>query len=381
MLTSQGCALRRQRFWKHLQPGCEVALISDPRHLLYFANYCPSPFVFRSADAGALLVLEPERSTLIGDNIAQPFLELSHVDRVITCEWYDGTSSVMDRRQCLIDAAVRHLAPFERYAVGVEGASVPGSVWEFFSSAGSGVMLRDLSPLIGELKAAKDDDEIQIIRRSIQAGEAGQAAALAQVEPGMTEMDVYLIVQEAAARALGHPAIVYGDFVSGPRCEIERGGPPSNRVIARGDLLLLDFSVVVHGYRGDFTNTFVVGALPTQEQIALYEACLGALRAGEALLKPGRPASEVDAGVRGHFARLGLDQFFTTHAGHGIGLGHPESPFIVPQSGDYLAPGNIVALEPGLYVPSVGGMRFEHNYLITEDGFETLTHHRLALAR
>ncbi len=76
--------------------------------------------------------------------------------------------------------------------------------------------------------------------------------------------------------ALGFPAIVYGDFASGPRCETEQGGPPTSRKIERGDLLLLDFSVVVDGYRGDFTNTFAVGGGPTPRQRELFAACIGA---------------------------------------------------------------------------------------------------------
>src|SRR5208283_5803715 len=113
--------------------------------------------------------------------------------------------------------------------------------------------------------------------------------------------------------------LVYGDFVAGPRCENEWGGPPSHRVIERGDLFLLDFSVVVHGYRADFANTFAVGGEPTPRQVELYEICMEALAAGEALLCPDVPAAQVDAVVR-HFAANGLDGHFPSHTGHGLGL-------------------------------------------------------------
>ena len=215
----------------------------------------------------------------------------------------------------------------------------------------------------------------------MRAGEKGQAAALEQIKPGMTELDAYRIVQNAAMMELGEPAILYGDFASGPRCEIEKGGSPTSRRIERGDLLLLDFSVVVSGYRGDFTNTFAVGGGPTPRQQELFEACLGALSAGEASLKPGVAARNVDAAVRGHFASLKLDHAFTSHSGHGLGLGHPEPPYFVPKSDDTLAIGDVVALEPGLYIPGEGGMRYERNYLITHDGFRNLSHHALRIAQ
>jgi Xaa-Pro aminopeptidase len=197
----------------------------------------------------------------------------------------------------------------------------------------------------------------------------------------MTELEVYLIVQNTAISDIDEQVIIYGDFASGPRCELERGGPPTSRVIEPGDLLLVDFSVITSGYRGDFANTFAVGGGPTPRQRELFEACIGALRAGEPCLKPGTPARDVDAAVRAHFASLGLHCYFPTHSGHGIGLGHPEPPYFVPESDDVLQAGDVVTLEPGLYVPEVGGMRYERNYLITPAGYEVLSKHELEIAQ
>src|SRR5262249_44166511 len=138
-------------------------------------------------------------------------------------------------------------------------------------------------------------------------------------------------------------------------------------------------SVVVLGFHDDFTNTFAVGADPTPRQRELFEACVGALRAGEAALKPGTPAREVDGAVRAHFAVMGLDRHFTNHSRHGLGLGHPEPPYFVPESDDTVLAGDIVALEPGLYVEGVGGMRFERNYRVTSQGPESLSNHDLRI--
>jgi Xaa-Pro aminopeptidase len=265
--------------------------------------------------------------------------------------------------------------------IGVELASVPAGVVEGLRSKRPGLEVVDLAPVIRPLRRAKDPDEIDVLLRSMRAGEKGQAAALEQIRPGMTEMDAYRIVQNAAMGELGEPAIVYGDFASGPRCEVEKGGSPTSRRIEAGDLLLLDYSVVVSGYRGDFTNTFAVGGGPTSRQQELFTACLGALGAGEASLKPGVPARDVDAAVRGHFESLKLAHAFTSHSGHGLGLGHPEPPYFVPKSDDTLAIGDVVALEPGLYIPGAGGMRYERNYLITPDGYQTLSHHEIRIAQ
>jgi len=381
MLTREGCAARRERLWKALPRDCDLLVVADPSHLTYFAGYAPSPFVFRTTESGAILLLRPGKATLVADDMLTPFLDRAFVDQVAAPVWYDGTHSAPNRRHQLVETSLAHLATMPGRRIGAELSSVPAGVLEGLRSQRPGLEIVDLTPIIRPLRRAKDPDEVETLLRSMRAGEKAQAAALADVRPGMTELDAYRIVQNAAMGELGEPAIVYGDFASGPRCEREKGGPPTSRRIEPGDLLLLDFSVVVSGYRGDFTNTFAVGGGPTRRQQQLFEACVAALAAGEASLKPGTPARQVDAAVRGRFKSMALDHAFTSHSGHGLGLGHPEPPYFVPESDDVLQEGDVVALEPGLYIEGAGGMRFERNYLVTKTGSQTLSHHEIRIAQ
>ena len=381
MLTAQGSKLRRTRLWRALPVECDLLLVADPSHLTYLAAFIPSPFVFRTVESGALLILQPERATLVGDDMLGPFLDRAFVDEIVAPTWYDGNHSAPHRRMKLVESTLIRLAEMPGKRIGVELSSVPAGVIEGLSSARSGLEVVDIAPIIRTLRRSKDLDEVEVLLRSMRAGEQGQAAALEQIKPGMTELDAYRVVQNAAMMELGEPAILYGDFASGPRCEIEKGGSPTSRRIEPGDLLLLDFSVVVSGYRGDFTNTFAVGRPPTARQCELFEACVGALHAGEASLKPGASGRAVDSSVRDYFSSLNLAHAFTSHSGHGLGLGHPEPPYFVPSSDDTLAIGDIVALEPGLYIKGEGGMRFERNYLITSDGFKTLSHHEIRITQ
>jgi Xaa-Pro aminopeptidase len=379
MLTAEGCAARRDRLWEALPALCDILVVADPSHLTYFAGYAPSPFVFRTVEAGAILLLQPGEATLVADDMMGPFLDQSFVDERVAPIWYDGKHSAPYRRGRLVESTLGRLASMPGRRFGVELASVPAGLVEGLNAARPNLKIVDIGPLIRPLRRSKHADEIDVMRRSMRAGEAGLAAALQKIRPGMTELDVYVIVQNAAIAELGEQAIVYGDFASGPRCALEQGGPPTSRRIEAGDLLLVDFSVIVSGYRGDFTNTFAVGAGPTLRQRELFKACCGALAAGEACLKPGAPARAVDAAIRGHFASSGLDRYFTSHSGHGIGLGHPEPPYFVPESSDTVHAGDVVALEPGLYIEGEGGMRFERNYLITADGFEILSNHEIRI--
>jgi Xaa-Pro aminopeptidase len=379
MLTAEGCAARRQRLWDALPSPCDILIIADPQHLVYFANFAPSPFTFRTSDATALLILEPDKATLVADNLQKPFTDEAHVDEVVAPAWYEGKRSAPVRRAVLFRSALAALEKIPGYRIGLEISSVPTGVAVGLSSTRQSPMWADLDPIIRPLRRSKDPDELDLIVRSIRAGEAGMAAALAEVRPGMTEFQAYQAIEQACLATAGERAVVYGDFVSGPRSQ-DRLGPPTHRAMDRGDLLILDFSVVLHGYRGDFANTLAVGG-PSDRQRALADACLEAMAAGEAVLKPGVSGRDVYAAVRGAFAARGLADQFKAHAGHGIGLSHPEPPYFVPESDEVVEEGDVVTLEPGLYGEDFGGMRFERNYLVTADGFETLTKHALTLGR
>jgi Xaa-Pro aminopeptidase len=144
-------------------------------------------------------------------------------------------------------------------------------------------------------------------------------------------------------------------------------------------MLILDYSVVLRGYRSDFTNTLVVGREPSPEQQRLYDLCCRAMAAGEKELRQGRECRTVYEAVRDVFERDSVAEHFPHHAGHGLGLTHPEAPYFVRHADESLLAGDVVTLEPGLYVPGVGGIRIEHNYLVTIEGFERLSNHTIAL--
>ena len=380
MLTSEGCAGRRQRLWEtEAANGCAALIVGQPAHLVYFANYLPSPFEFRTKEQAALLVFEPGKTTLVADNLLEPYLDEAHVDAIDAPTWYDGQRPTEPRPARLVESTLALLAKVAGNKFGIELASVPAGVVEGLRATRPGLEIVDLSRVIRPMRRAKDADEVETLRRVMKAGEAGHAAALTEVKPGMTELDAYLVVQNAAIRSLGERAIVYGDFASGSRTATDKGGAPTDRVIEPGDLFLMDFSVVSGGYRGDFTNTFAVGGDPTPKQIELFDACVKALEIAEGLLKPGTICKNVDAAVRGYFDSVGKLDAFPHHTGHGIGLGHPEPPYFVPESEEVLVVGDVVTVEPGLYVEGIGGIRVERNYLITEAGFECLSNHRISL--
>ena len=234
-----------------------------------------------------------------------------------------------------------------------------------------------LGDVIKFLRRKKEADEVEHLKTCMRVCEAGHVAALKYVRPGVTDMDVYRAVHAAVLEEAGRPCIVYGDFRATNADLPKAGGLPIGCTLQEGDLYILDYSVILDGYRSDFTNTIAVGD-PTADQQALMDACIASLEAGEAALKADIACKTVfdicsDTLVQKGFEPLG------SHAGHGLGLEHPEPPAIVANSTDTLLLGDVVTLEPGNYISGIGGVRIERNYLITENGSENLSHHKIAL--
>jgi Xaa-Pro aminopeptidase len=362
MLTPQDCRERRLTLWKLLDPPPESDHIrlADPLHLIYLANFYVNPFSLGAGFGGYLLLRRDGHATLIHDDMLPPNVEQAHVDERRVVDWYDSQAPAHGARQ---------LAALERVNPGSGGLRFHDRAGDPYASI--------LVNTIAQMRRRKFPDEIAVMRHCMAATEAGHAWARQNIRAGMTELDMYRGVASECTHAAGQPVIVYGDFAvcTGP----ERKGPPTQRVLEPGDMFILDFSVVINGYRSDFTNTLVVDREPSADQMGLYRACLAALKAGEVELRAGNGCKTVYDAVYTAFENLGTAQHFPHHAGHGLGLSHPEAPYLVRHATESLKENDIITLEPGLYVSGIGGIRIERNYLITAKGYECLSNHEIAL--
>lgn len=362
MLTADGCRERRRRLWERIGKSVtgDRILLGDPIHLMYLANFHVDPFSLGADYTGLLELRRDGGTTLWHDSRLPKSVDEAHIDDRKVVTWYDGQSPGKGPRRMALAAEIS-----------------PNREFRIHDRIGD-----PLAPVVtgalAELRRQKDPDELTILNRCMRAGEAGFAWSRPNVKPGMTELDVYRGVNSACIAEAGQAVIVYGDFAvcTGPE---RRGGPPTSRVIQPGDMMILDYSVVIAGYRSDFTNTLVVGRDPTPEQQRLYDLCTAAMAAGENELKAGAACLAVYRAVNGVFEKAGMAQHFGHHAGHGLGLSHPEAPFFVRHATETLLAGDVVTLEPGLYVSGLGGIRIENNYLITATGYERLSHHTIAL--
>src|SRR5262245_51402590 len=363
MLTAEGCRQRRQRLWQRLDPppDSDHLRLVDPIHLMYLANFHVDPISLSGGFGGVLLLRKDGQAKLLFDNRQAKGGQEAHVEDRRQVPWYDGQSSGRGPRQLVL------LESVNPEHAGLRFHDRPGDPYA-----------ATLIHAIADMRRQKDPDEVALLERCMKATDSGHAWARANIKPGMTELDVYCGVANACNQAAGQAVIVYGDFAVSPGTS-RRGGPPTNQVLQPGDMFILDYSVVIGCYRSDFTNTLVVGKEPTADQQRLYDLCIRAMAAGEKELRAKASCLNVYGAVRGVFEKEGVADAFPHHAGHGLGLGHPEPPYFVRHATETVVAGDVVTLEPGLYIDGIGGIRIEHNYLIAEKGFERLSNHNIVL--
>jgi Xaa-Pro aminopeptidase len=314
------------------------------------------------ADFGGILVIHPDgRSQLFHDNRMPKSVKAGFVDEWQAIPWYDGQSPGSGPRGLVLRGAL-------------EAAGTDGRIHDSLGDP----LAPQIDAIASELRRRKDPDEIEQMRACMRATEAGHVWARANVKPGMSELEVYAGVCNAVYAQAGHWAVVYGDFTVSPG-SAKRGGPPTPHILQKGETFIIDYSVILGGYRSDFTNTIAVGGQPSADQKRIFDLCTQAMAAGEKQLKSGAACQTVYDAVRGVFSTAGMADNFPHHAGHGLGISHPEPPYLVRHSTETLVAGDIVTLEPGLYVDGVGGVRIENNYLITAAGYDRLSNHVISL--
>jgi Xaa-Pro dipeptidase len=253
--------------------------------------------------------------------------------------------------------------------VGVEPERLRLLELRLLQAAIPGIRLADAEVLVA-MRMHKDEAEIACLRRAVAIAEAGLEAALPLVQIGMSERqlseEIGAQVQRAGSQAPSNPMVESGPNSANPHATV------SDRPLAPGDALVIDFGALYQGYCADITRTFAVAeASPELETIARLAAEANA--AGRAAARPGLPAGQVDRAARAVIQQAGYGPYFTHRTGHGLGSEPHEPPYIYAENQQPLEPGMVFTVEPGIYLPGRAGARVEDDVLVTAEGLETLS--------
>lgn len=231
-----------------------------------------------------------------------------------------------------------------------------------------------LAPTKGKVEALreiKDDAEIASLTAAAAAGDAAFGLVRSRMKTAVTEGDLgWALIEDmrnAGGRQAGWPPIVACDANAALPHHLSTDHPMGT------ELLLLDYGCTVDGYHSDMSRTIWLEGDVGHEIGRMHAAVLESQEAGIDAVRPGTTGGEVDEVCRSVLRKHGYEELFVHSTGHGVGLEIHEGPRLAPKSEDVLTPGNVVTVEPGVYVPGFGGIRIEDMVVVTDTGNRVLT--------
>lgn len=269
----------------------------------------------------------------------------------------------------LLTAAARRLRGARR--VGFEADRLSwAAVGQLQSALGRRSRLVATRGWVEDLRGVKEPGEIAALRAAIELAAGVLPGVVARLRPGLRETEVAGRIERALRQAGGQGTSFETLVASGPRAAIVHGKASAKR-LAAGETLILDYGVWLNGYASDRTRTVLLGGGGAKAR-RLLRAVRQAQQAAIAAVRPGVPARAVDQAARGVLQRAGLGQWFVHSTGHGLGLEVHELPRLGRQSRDRLQAGQVITIEPGVYLPGWGGVRWEDVVVVRPGGAEVL---------
>lgn len=342
---------RRERARARLSDGVGALLVTAPLNVRYLTGFTGS---------NGQLLLDPKPVFFTdGRYEEQSASQVPDLERVI----YTGTLKLSDAlAQILSDRGASRL--------GVEAAHVTMQTSEKLRGPLAGIELMPTMDVVEGVRMCKDADEVASIRRAQKIAEEAVTSVLKGWKGG-TEAELALAL-EWAMRTSGAEGVAFEVIVAtGPHSALPHASPRTVQADL-GGVLLIDIGAKADGYCSDMTRTFLGPEAP-EELVTSHDAVLRALDAACQAVGPGVPTAEVDRAARDVLVEAGLADRFVHSTGHGVGLDIHEGPGLTMTSDEMLEPGMVVTVEPGVYLPGVGGIRIEDLLVVTDDGADNLT--------
>jgi len=322
----------------------EPLLVTNPKNIVYLAGF---------ESSNAALLVDQER--------VQLFTDFRYIEAAGAVE---GVELVQTKRG-VIGALAEQLSG----TIGFEAANVVYS--DFRALTAGGLELVPREGLVESLRAIKEEGELEILRRACAITDRVYERLTEVTFVGRTERevswDLIRLFHEEGGDGLAFESIV-GAGPTGARPHARA----TDRTIGTGELVVIDAGCTVDGYASDYTRTFATGPLDDEAKEA-YGVVLAAQLAGLEAIRADVPAIEADRAARRVVENSPFAGLFGHGLGHGLGLDVHEQPTMSTETNDVLVPGNVVTVEPGVYLPGKFGIRIEDDVIVTKDGIENLT--------
>jgi Xaa-Pro dipeptidase len=337
----------------------QVAFTNNP--IQNFAVFNSANITYFSGFQGALaLLFQKEENTLYVSQVNYEQAKAETKGFTINC---------LNRGNNLMEKIAHKANIKQKEKLAVDSLNVES--WRNLAKAvGAEEKLELANSFIRDLRLVKDNQELEFIRKACKIAAEGMQAACENIKPGVKERQV-VAEAEYAMRSKGSEGTGFDTIVaSGPNSAFPHGST-SNRQICDGDLVMVDLGAIVGFYRSDITRTFVVGK-PSEKQHKMFDTVINSQQVAVDFLKPDTLACQAYEVARQAIAQAGFGEC-VHNLGHGVGLEVHEPPTLSPLSKEFLSEGNVLTVEPGVYIPSYGGVRVEDTVLIGTNKAEKLT--------
>jgi len=342
-------ALRR----KLAEQGLDAILITQPENRRYLSGFTGS--------AGVLLISQDQAI------IATDFRYFEQVARQAP----HFQLAKIKSGEKFIDILPNLVTQVGVKRVGFESAHLTFDQHREWTEVAEDFELVPTKDIVEDLRAVKDEDELDTIKRAVALSDAAVTHILGSIKPGMTERDVAWEL-ESYMRTHGADKVAFDLIVAaGPNGAMPHA-TVSDRAIEAGEPIVIDFGAALDGYHSDLTRTLYLSQ-PDDKFREVYGLVLGAQLAVEEAIRPEMTGKEADAIARQVIEEAGYGEQFGHGLGHGVGLAIHEKPMLGRLSEDVLEPGMVITIEPGIYIPGWGGVRIEDMVVLREDGVEVLS--------
>jgi len=345
------------------EAGCDAMVVTGLSNVRYLTGFSGSAGMVFLGPSGAVLVTDGRYATSAAAEVG-PSVRVEALPAAKQAE-------LLGDLLAELPASTRRL--------GLEAEHVSWATKRRWSEGwAKGAELVPTAGLVERLRERKGPAELGRLAAAAALADQALACVLPLLEGGPSEAEVALSL-ESEMRRLGAEAPAFPTIVASGPGGAEPHHRPGQRRVSAGDLVTVDFGARWEGYCSDSTRSWFVprsaeGAPPPPAELArALSVVTSAQEAGLRAVRPGAAASAVDRACREVVERAGMGELFVHGTGHGVGLDVHEAPALSSTSTDVLAVGQVVTVEPGVYVPGVGGARVEDMVVVTEDGFEPLT--------
>jgi len=328
-------------------------LVTDPADVEYISG-------FRSSNA--TLLISPVRLDLFTDfRYMEAAKEFCRVEGKWRFTLIEESNFKFLKRKLRAEAVV-----------GIQSDAVTMDQYHELKRVLPGTKLVPLSSEIAGISIRKLDREIANMAAAAAAGDKAFEALLPLIKKSMTELELAhalenLCAENGSERPAFETIVLFGERSALPH------GRPGGRELAAGDFILMDFGCTVNGFLSDMTRTLVFGGA-SDEQRKLYDAVLRAQRCACMAARAGMVCKDLDSAARSAITESGYGEFFGHATGHGVGLRIHERPKVGKNSDAEMPENCVVTIEPGIYVPEMGGVRIEDMVVLKKDGADALTH-------